>query len=265
MIVTTSLRSSLPDVAAAYRFATEVNGVFVARAQQSLLEIQHNFNATHIVVIEKEQPVVYQDDSRFRFHRGMSELRMLNLVRSGNDPLIAAMGLSKGMSVLDCTLGLAADALVAAFVVGDSGRVLGLESSPLVCAITRWGIIELTDTSLDVRPESNQAARRIEMLHADHCDFLKSLPDRSFDVVYFDPMFRRGKSASAGILPLRSFADHRPLDEESLRQAMRVARFRVVVKEAHGSREFSRLGIKTMGGGRYSPVQYGILSMGERN
>lgn len=259
MIVTTSLRSIPEDVAAARRFAAEIDGVFEPREHDSLSELQIKYNVTQFVVIEKGQPVVYQGEDRFIFHRGMAELRILNFLRSGNDPMIAAMGLEHGMSVLDCTLGLAADALVASCAVGPEGTVMGLESSLIVATITKWGLARLSEESSGARTETKQSARRIHVIRADHGSFLEKLPDQSFDVVYFDPMFRRPKKASAGIQPLRFFADSRPLTHDTLKQAKRVARNRVVVKEAHGSQEFGRLGIQSFGGGRYSPVQYGIL------
>ncbi|HWR29138.1 MAG TPA: class I SAM-dependent methyltransferase [Negativicutes bacterium] len=265
MIVTTSLSSLPDDVAAAYRFASEIDGTYARREHDSLSEIQTKYNVTQFVVIENKQPIVYQGEDRFFFHRGMAELRILNFIRSGNDPMIAAMGLETGMSVLDCTLGLAADSLVAAFAVGDTGVVQGLEAACVVEALTRWGLTELCAAQTDARMETKQAARRIQVIHADHANYLAMLPDQSVDVVYFDPMFRRPQKASVGIAPLRNFADARPLTVETLQHAKRVARCRVVIKEAHGSPEFVRLGIRNFGGGRYSPVQYGILFKEEKS
>ena len=261
MIVTTSHRELSADIEAALRFASEIGGEYLPRSNQSLAEIQTKINETVFVVIEKGQPAVYHGDMRFVFHRGMSELRILNLLRTGSDSLIDAFGLEPGMSVLDCTLGLAADALVAAFFTGASGKVLGLESSQVIAAIAGWGLKALESEEADARVETKKAAGRIKILHVDHKVFLQSLPNKSFDVVYFDPMFRRAKQTSCGIRAMRSFADRQPLHMDSIEQALRVARSRVVVKEAHGSSEFARLGIGKFAGGRYSPVQYGILDV----
>ena len=173
--------------------------------------------------------------------------------------MLAAMDLRPGMSVLDCTLGMAADALVAAHAVGDGGQVTGLEAMPLVAAVTRWGLAGLSAGEEDSREEVNAAARRITVISAEHLVFLQRTPADSFDVVYFDPMFRRPKKASPGIQALRTHADPSPLELETIQQARRVCRSRVVVKESFGSAEFSRLGLQQFGGGRYSPIQYGIL------
>ena len=259
MIVTTSLREITPDVAAAERVAHELTIPFVARNRQPMQDLMQKYKTTLIIVIENQQPVVVNSAGKFFFHRGLSELRILNLLRTGNDPLVNSLALAPGMSVLDCTLGLAADALVAAHIVGETGKVCGLESSPLVSLITRWGIAALTADSADFRPELRLAAGRVEVITADHANYLAQLPDCAFDVVYFDPMFRRPKHSSAGIQSLRDYANPQPLNRESLQQALRVARSRVVVKELSGSGEFSRLGIRQFGGGQHSSVQYGIL------
>jgi hypothetical protein len=226
-------------------------------------ELTQKYKTTLIIVMENQQPIVFNPAGKFFFHRGLSELRILNLLRTGNDPLVKSLSLAPGMSVLDCTLGLAADALVAAHIVGASGKVCGLESSPLVSLITRWGIAALTEDAADCRPELRLAAGRVEVITADHTTYLAQLPDCCFDVVYFDPMFRRPKKSSAGIQSLRDYANPQPLDRATLQQALRVARSRVVVKELAGSAEFNRLGIRQFGGGQHSSVQYGILRKGE--
>jgi len=259
MIVTTSHRSQLSDVYAAQRFARDACCIYMPRDNRSLKAFQIKYDTAVVIVMENGQPAVYQDQTRFIFHRGMSELRILNLLRGGNDPLIHALGLRSGMSLLDCTVGLAADALVAAYAAGPVGRVLGLESVSLIAMLTGWGLRELSGESSDARSETIAAASCIDILNVDHRELLAALPDRSFDVVYFDPMFRRAKQASAGIRSLRSFADHKQLEPESLKQAVRVARSRVVIKESRGSGEFDRLGVRRFAGGRYGSVHYGIL------
>lgn len=259
MIVTTSLREIGADVVAAELFAKQLNATFVTRNHQSLQDLQKNHNATHIIVFEKKQPVIINEDGKFFFHRGLSELRILNLLRGGNDPLVKALDLAPGMKVLDCTLGLAADAIVAAHVVGKTGRVCGLESVPVISLMTRWGIEALRSDSIEVSPELRNAARQIEVVHADHVEYLRELTDCAFDVVYFDPMFRHSKKSSSGIQSLRDYANMRPLSLTSLEQALRVATSRVVVKELSGSSEFNRLGFRHFSGGRHSSLQYGIL------
>ena len=261
MIVTTSHRALEHDIEAAYRFAAQIGSMYTSRENLSLQALQKKHKTTEIVVMEHGQPAVYQKDTKLFFHLGMSELRMLQLSRTGVDPLVEALGLLPGMSVLDCTLGLAADALIAAYAVGPAGRVLGLEAVPVIAAMTGWGLQKLVDGEMEARNQTVDAASRIHVLNADHRQMLQLLPTQSFDIVYFDPMFRQAKQASAGIRSLRDFADNQALTAESLNQALRVARLRVVFKEASGSKEFSRLKAARRGGGRYSSVQYGIIDV----
>jgi len=259
MIVSTSLKATVNDISAAVLFSRELAVPFIERGRNSLQNLRQKYNATVIVIIERQVPVAYHVAERFFFHPGMSELRILNMLRGAKDSLIEAMALKPGMSVLDCTAGLAADALVSSHAVTNTGKVVGLEVSPLIASVTRWGLQSLSVEPKVKVPEIRQAARNIEIIPVDHREYLARLADNSYDVVYFDPMFRRPKFSSAGILPLRVFADDRPLTQVSLGQALRVARLRVVVKEASGSSEFNRLGIWRLAGGKYSSVQYGVL------
>ncbi|HSN15604.1 MAG TPA: hypothetical protein VLT61_13305, partial [Anaeromyxobacteraceae bacterium] len=50
-------------------------------------------------------------------------------VPADRDPFFEAADLRPGDAVLDCTLGLGADALVAAVATGPAGRVVGIEGS----------------------------------------------------------------------------------------------------------------------------------------
>jgi 16S rRNA G966 N2-methylase RsmD len=93
----------------------------------------------------------------------------------------------------------------------------------------------------------------------DYYSYLKTLGAKSFDVVYFDPMFRQPIDSSSNLKPIRYLADNRPLTLEALSYARIVARERVVIKETHGSGEFKRLGIDTIVGGKYSSISYGVI------
>jgi ubiquinone/menaquinone biosynthesis C-methylase UbiE len=93
----------------------------------------------------------------------------------------------------------------------------------------------------------------------DYHQYLKLLPDNSFDIIYFDPMFRNPINKSSNLKPIRTLADMRSLTTESIKEARRVAKKRVVIKEAAGSNEFTRLGIVTTVGGKYSSIKYGII------
>jgi hypothetical protein len=90
--------------------------------------------------------------------------------------------------------------------------------------------------------------------------FLRQAPSESFDVVYFDPFFRVSVKGADQLAPLRVTGDLNSLDMEAVREACRVARRRVVVKERKGSREFARLGFERVTGGRYARVAFGVIT-----
>ena len=187
----------------------------------------------------------------------MAELRIKHLQNGKHDHMIEAMNLQAGMTVLDCTLGLATDAIVASYVVGAAGKVTGLESSFMAFLISHLGLREFQHPSAAI----TEAMRRIEVVETDSYSYLQRQPDDSYDIVYFDPMFRQPVYSSSNIKPIRSFADNSPLSEKMINEAFRVARQRVVCKEKNGSSEFDRLGFSVRRGGKNSAIQYGILEI----
>lgn len=167
-----------------------------------------------------------------RFTPGMAALR-IKRIEAGyplDDHLLKLTELTAGDTVLDGTLGLGADALVCAHVVGPRGQIIGIESSLPIFALVSEGVKPLK-LSLQVR-------------HGDARELMASMASRSVDCVVLDPMFDAPKKASPHFELLRKFADHRPLDLETLAQARRVARRWVVVKGGRYSQEFQRLGLK---------------------
>lgn len=213
---------------------------------------------------------IFLDDGeeRLTFHPSMSLIRILQGNRGEDDRFLSATGLESGQTFLDATLGLGTDALVAAWKVGEKGRVIAVEHSPLIAALIKEGLEALRNKELPhiKNPEKQvawreliTASQNIEVKWGDHFEILSNLPDLSVDVVYFDPMFRRTREKSASIRPLHAWSDNRPLRLETIREACRVARSRVVLKERKGSLEFARLGFHVFNSGRYSQVDYGII------
>ncbi|WP_242833057.1 class I SAM-dependent methyltransferase [Desulfosporosinus acidiphilus] len=207
------------------------------------------------------------NQERITFHPSMALIRAMNILGGSSDRFLAAAQLGLGDFFLDATLGLASDSLIAALAVGDHGRVLGLEKSPILAVVMQDGLKHFGEHSFNVKTEPKkqawlslvQAARRIEVQWADHGEFLSHCPSESFDVIYFDPMFRKTFHESASIQPLHQWSEHSPLDLQTVREACRVARKRVVLKERKDSAEFKRLGFDVLPGGRYSSVDYGVI------
>ena len=74
-------------------------------------------------------------------------------------------------------------------------------------------------------------------------------------------MFRHPFLASKSLDPLRAVADKRALTLETIAEAKRVAKLKVVMKETSRSLEFERLGFSKVTGGKYSKVHYGIIEL----
>jgi hypothetical protein len=128
-------------------------------------------------------------------------------------------------SLVDCTLGLANDALHAAVALG--ARVLGNEGSPVIHALLEEGLPRLARTW----PE----AARIGLAFGPALDLLRALPDASHDVVMLDPMMSRPRRSAPSFALLRDVAVGDRATPELLAEAQRVARKRVVLKLGKGA------------------------------
>lgn len=257
LLVTTIQSPSCIIEEGARQIATTLQVPFIPRDRHSLSALKKIYQVDNIVVITKNGPIVHTLGGEYFFHLNMAELRIKNLLNGKNDHMITAMSLTAGMSVLDCTLGLATDAVVASFIVGQTGKVIGLEASPILALIASYGLQHFTHDEEDI----TKALRRIQVIPK-HCyEVLRSLPDNSFDIVFFDPMFRQPIYSSSNLKPLRYLADNSPITESALSEACRVASKRVVIKETSHNNEFERLGITTTYGGKYSSIQYGVIKV----
>ncbi|MTI79486.1 MAG: hypothetical protein FH758_01185 [Firmicutes bacterium] len=257
-LVTTSLKYTAEIVSMARKIAYNLNIQFVHRGNFSLADLEEKFDTSGILVVSKDRFYVYIQGEDFFFHPGMAKMRIKGLKNGNNDQMISAMNLKSGDSVLDCTVGLGSDAVVANYVVGNDGKVTGLESNSLIAYVVREGIKEYENPSFTL----TMAVKGIEVINADHRLFLKEIPDKSFDVVYFDPMFREPVYKSSGMMPLRKLANYDPIDINSVNEACRVAKKRVVIKERSNSDEFHRLGCIGTVAGKKSPIAYGYIAVG---
>lgn len=226
---------------------------FIPRQRRSLEKIKTIHGLDLLIVVEHEQ-IVLKGEEAFFWHPGMAVPRLKALRKGKKDPMVEATGLREGCTLLDCTLGLASDALVSAYIVGTTGHVTGLEKSKFIAFITKWGLENFKGQNAHIK----NLTSRINVLNASYEEYLQEQPDNSYDIVYFDPMFRQGYTHSSSMNALRPLADDMPLSPNNLLEAIRVARARVVLKESSRSQEFHRLGAHWVQGGAYSPVAYGV-------
>lgn len=204
------------------------------------------------------------------FHPSMALLRMINIKRGEGDRFLEAAGLSPGDVFLDATMGLASDALIASWAVGERGKVLALEASPLVFMLVQEGLKDLmalkkmpgkSSVKQEAWLELAKACSRIEARCLDHQITLERLPESSVDVIYFDPMFRQTILSSSSMRPLKGWSYAEPLRPKTIDEACRAARKRVVLKERKNSGEFQRLGFEPRPGGKYSSVDFGTIDL----
>jgi 16S rRNA (guanine1516-N2)-methyltransferase len=256
IIVTTSRRGTTELIARAEDWARRLRTRAVERANRNLEKLLGEEDADGAVIVTPDRVAYHALEAEpYFFHPNMARTRIHNLADGRGDPMVTAMGLREGDTVLDCTLGRAGDAIVAAHVVGDAGKVVGIEVVPVVAQFTISGVAEYVDDSKAV----TAALRRIEAHEASYRDYLPTCPDGAFDVVYFDPIFDRPLLLSGAMAPLRAVADDSPLDAEMLAEARRVARRRVVIKQRKGSALWEKLGIAEVAGGPGSRIEYGVL------
>lgn len=260
MIVTTAERPDAELAAQARRLAEEMKADYVPRRRDTLRHLAVRHRADGILVAARDG-LKYVSDGQpaLFFHPSMGFVRIKRMLAGEPDPMIEAAGAAAGDTVLDCTAGLASDAIVFSHAVGPAGAVRAVEASPLLYVIVREGL-RSARTGL---AEVDDACRRIVMTQGDHAGILRGMPDRSVDVVYFDPMFSDPVQASEAIRPLRGHALHEPLNASVVREAVRVARKSVVMKNAKGSAEFARLGF-ALPRPTKSAAWYGVIRIDPR-
>lgn len=198
--------------------------------------------------------------TEYFFHPNLFQVRAYNLMHGGRDHFLEAVQLNAGDSLLDCTLGFACEAGLAALTVGDSGSVAGLESVPELALVSRVGTQSFTLHSAKL----TEALRQVQVVTADAREYLPRLADQCVDVVYFDPFFEHRLSGSeVSVSPLFVFGNPAPLEAGTVEQARRVARRRVVIKHPRDEPlpEPVREWVTEVVASRKSRVVYSVLAL----
>jgi hypothetical protein len=260
MIVTTSTRGQEKLRDYAEEIAKQLNIPYIRRGKHSVTEmIELNKSDRMIMITTDGVKVIFKDhlNDPFFFHPNSAMFRLKRILKGEHDPFIETTQLREGMSFLDCTLGLASDAIIASHVVGSQGRAVGIESVSLLAYIVQLG---LQSWKSKVN-ELDEAMRRVEVIQANHYEYLKQCPSSCFDIVYFDPMFEATKEESIGIAPLKIMADYQRLESMTITEAKRVAKHRVVLKESSYSLRFEELGFKPKER-KYASHWFGTIELG---
>jgi ubiquinone/menaquinone biosynthesis C-methylase UbiE len=237
MIITTAGRTDEEMIIKAEQTAVILGATYIPRKKRSVSAIMQCEN-DDCLVVGKNRLELYPNGEQepFFFHPNSSMFRVKRLLKGEKDPFVEATRLEKGMSILDCTLGLASDSIVASFKVGSTGKVIGIEANPYLAYIVSQGL-EAWDSGLDAM---NRAMRKISVVQKNSLEVLQEFADNSIDCVYFDPMFEESILESDGIKGLARFASREGLSAEIVSHAQRVARKRVILKDHYLSPRFNQ-------------------------
>lgn len=252
-VAVTTSRDDILLLTQAQKIARELGIPFLPREKKSLEFLRQNYSLDYLLVVE-QQRLVLKGESKLFWHPSMAVPRLKALREGGSDPLVEALRIQPGTTVLDCTLGLAADALVAAYAAGSEGSVTGLEANKYLAYLTKWGLEHYDGENKYLL----KASKRITVINSNYKEYLEKAAEGSFEVVYFDPMFEHGLYKSSAINALRPLAVYDNLTKEDLVKALRVARNRVVVKQAANNTLLKELDAQYCIGRRSGSVTYGI-------
>ncbi len=173
---------------------------------------------------------------RVDFENPTLDYRIRN--RVNRQAISRAVGIKPGLypTVLDATAGLGKDS----YLLASAGcRMQLLERNPIVHALLFDGL-RRARSSQD--SSVRQAASRMDLARSSLADYK---PEADFDVVYLDPMFPvRSKSARVkkDMYVLQQFFSgnrEKGWEEQLLRDALQIARRRVVIKRPARSTDFN--------------------------
>ncbi|ARF18763.1 hypothetical protein SporoP17a_01110 [Sporosarcina ureae] len=238
-----------------HQAADALQAPVVERKKRSISTLQDIYQAD-VLVAGKDRYSFYKKGSNesFFFHPNSATYRLKRILKGEIDPLVAAADLKLGDSFLDCTLGFGSDAIIAASTVGEKGTVEGVEADAIIAFLTKVG---LHNFPIDF-PLLQEAMKRVQVIHAEAVDFLKTCETSSRDVVFLDPMFTTPIEESSNFEVLREIGMTDTVTEEWVAEALRVCRRRVVLKDHFQSPMFERFGfIQQIR--PYTKVHYGVL------
>lgn len=234
----------------------DLNIPYIKRGNISINKTIARENLDYLLVVEKDKLVIKGEDTEVFWHPNMTELKIKSIKNGSRESMIEASELKEGDSILDCTLGFAGDSIIFASVVGENGTVVGTEVNKYLAYITKSGLENYTEVS----DETRKYMKSIKVINESYEDYLSKQADNSFDVVYFDPMFKEPNKKSSAINAFRNFTEHKGLTKDIIKEALRVCRRRIVIKERYALNNLKELGVeKYYGGTRRGSIVYGVI------
>jgi len=257
MVVTTSNDETAELVERAQKLARSLETQFFKREKRTLKALLQL--SPEVFVVNSHRGLSYYKESpeEVFFHPNMAFLRIKQLRDGQQDTLVSVCGLEPGMSFFDGTVGLASDALVAAYAVGEAGFVVGTELSRPLYTLTTYGL----DFYQERHPEWKPLIERLTIHNKDNFHYLSGLAANSIDVVYFDFMFEKTVATSTGIQVIKAITAADILTPERVAEALRVAKRRVVAKSGYSGTPLTDLGFEVRKEYRRKNFYFGVLEV----
>ncbi|MBT5627618.1 MAG: class I SAM-dependent methyltransferase [Chloroflexi bacterium] len=237
-VVTTSRRASSDIRAQARQKASDWKLPYFDRHDETLVDVTGTFEA--VFVYDHDGLGLSIGESNLKFNLGTAALRLQAISRGEPVTLIRVGEIQANDRVLDATLGLGHDSIVAARAVGPKGSVVGIESS--------WPLFTLISEGL-TQYDSGDESSDVQPVFDDSRSYLANADADSFDVVILDPMFSIPKRSDGSFEVLRKFASPAGLDPDWIQMARRVAKRWVVVKTDYEKDWFSSEGLERVPSG----------------
>lgn len=216
-IVTTSLSEDSNLVKRAQDLAQEYSFTYLERRKQSLKKLTGGL-ASALVVYQDKLVLVHPQGGQLVLHPDTASLR----IKAPHDPLLDLLG-TQPLKILDATMGLASDSIVMAWA---GHNVTALESHPLIHLIVSQGLAHFQSGN----PDLDRAMRSIQTFNREALFYLQDQEDKSFDVIYFDPMFSQEIAESKNLAGLKPLANQSRLSPELMAEATRVASKAIIIK-----------------------------------
>lgn len=163
VVVTTGREPAVAHVEAAVGLTASLSrtdglhAVFAARdPAESLSKLLLRHGDKAVLIVGRDGTSLYADGLEHRLHANTAAKRLRLIATGAGDWLLTACALRDGDVLVDATAGLLGDALVAASAVGPHGKVIAIESSPLLYAVSSGRPETLGDAAAD------EALERIE-------------------------------------------------------------------------------------------------------
>lgn len=258
MIGVTTVREAGRDVYEQAKKRAAALGLPCDEREGSLSEMAEKRAREGYLIYGRKLLYYWTPKGEYHFHLGTASLRIRQIEEGRGDRLCALLPEGDALSVLDCTFGRGNDAAVFSFFLGNKGSVVSLEKSTPLYEVGRAGLLSGTEE----RPAVGEALRRIRLLHEDFRTFLFRAPEKSYDVLYFDPMFQVPVKRDVNrIEGFRQAACYDGIDKKVLERASAVARKRIIVKERPFSKLFRELHFSRIYKHPGQSTAYGVIDV----